>query len=240
VIGTTNSYASLHSHERNADYLNSVEQTRLRSKNHSPINGMIDKALLLLRDELESYINSKDASVNVVIDNVGLFETSKGDTLTNNVIITLVNIEEESTLKNQPALKRPFAGNAIYQNPPVFLNLYILFTCNYSGNDYPLALRRLSFIIQFLQSKNSFSTASSISGGSLDLTEAGITGLKFTLELYTLTFEQINHLWGSLGGRQMPFAMYKLRLVAITENAVVREVPLIEEIDTTIKPVTAN
>jgi hypothetical protein len=201
---------------------------------------MIDRALLLLRDELQSYINFHDASVNVVIDNVGLFETSKGDSLTNNIIITLVNIEEESTLKNQPALKRPISNIAVYENPPVFLNLYVLFTCNYSGADYPLALRRLSFIIQFLQSKTSFAAAASTSGGSIDVTEPGITSLKFTLELYTLTFEQINHLWGSLGGRQMPFAMYKLRLVAVTDRSVVREVPLIEEIETTIKKAIAN
>lgn len=201
---------------------------------------MIESAIVLLRDELQSYINLKDASVNVVIDNVGLFETSKGDTLTNNVIITVVNIEEESTLKNQPALKRPFAGTAIYQNPPVFLNLYVLFSCNYTGNDYRLALKRLSYIIQFLQSKNSFSVATSIAGGNLDLNEPGITELRFTMELYTLTFEQINHLWGSLGGRQMPFAMYKLRLVGITDRATVREVPLIEEIDSTMNVITNN
>ena len=60
------------------------------------------------------------------------------------------------------------------------------------------------------------------------------------MELYTLTFEQINHLWGSLGGRQVPFAMYKLRLVAISEHAVLREVPVIEEVETTAKVVTAK
>ncbi|MNR02277.1 hypothetical protein D3C85_1181210 [compost metagenome] len=60
------------------------------------------------------------------------------------------------------------------------------------------------------------------------------------MELYTLTFEQINHLWGSLGGRQVPFAMYKLRLVAISENAIVREVPLIEEIETNISTLSGH
>ena len=196
---------------------------------------MIDTALILLRDELSSYINLKDASVNVVIDNIGLVETSNGETLTNNVVITLVNIEEESTLKNQPALKRPFINNkGTYQNPPVYLNLYVLFVSNYSGSDYPLALKRLSYIIQFLQGKNSFSSSSSVFGGSLDLSSDTITQLRFTLELYTLTFEQINHLWGSLGGRQMPFVMYKLRLVAITEGLPLREVPVIEEIDSII------
>ncbi|HKB45477.1 MAG TPA: DUF4255 domain-containing protein [Chitinophagaceae bacterium] len=198
---------------------------------------MIDEAILLLRNELQSYIRLRDSSVNVIIDNVSLLETPNGDTLTNNVIITLVNIEEESTLKNQPALRRPFVNSAIYMNPPVYLNLYLLFTCNYSGTDYPLALKRLSYIIQFMQSKNSFSTSSSVIGGGLDLSDEDVLNLKFTLELYTLTFEQINHLWGSLGGRQLPFAMYKLRLVAITERAVLREVPLIEEIETELRNV---
>jgi hypothetical protein len=192
---------------------------------------MIEKAIILLRNELQAYINTKDASVNVIVDNIAMFETASGDTLTNNIVLTLVNIEEESALKNQPPLKRPVGATGVYENTPVFLNLYVLFTCNYSGNDYRLALRRLAYIIQFLQSKTSFSTATGISSVVGDLDSDDAINLKFTLELYTLTFEQINHLWGSLGGRQMPFAMYKLRLVAITERAVVREVPLIEEIE---------
>jgi hypothetical protein len=201
---------------------------------------MIDQAFLLLCNELQSYINVKDGSVNVIIDNIGLLETSKGDTLTNNIVITLVNVEEESTLKNQPAAKKPYHQHAVYQNPAIYLNLYVLFTCNYTGNDYKLALKRLSYIIQFLQSKNSFSASSTVTGGALDLGQAGISELKFTMELYTLTFEQINHLWGSLGGRQIPFVMYKLRLVGISERAILREVPLIEEIDASIKALAAN
>ena len=200
---------------------------------------MIDAALQLLRDELTSYLSTKDAAT-VVIDNIGLFETPAGNSLTDNIVITLVNVEEESTLKNQPALKRPFINTAIYENAPVYLNLYVLFTCNYSGNDYILALKRLSFVIRFLQSKNVFSSSSSVSGGSINLDEDDLVDLKFTMELYTLTFEQINHLWGSLGGRQIPFVMYKLRLVSITERALVREVPLIEEIETLINKLPGN
>lgn len=201
---------------------------------------MIEESISLLRNELQAYINTKDSSVNVIVDNVGLFETPQGDTLADSIIVTLVNIEEESTLKNQPNVKRPFVDKAIYQNPPVYLNLYVLLTCNYSGDKYHFALRRLSYIISFLQSKNSFSTSSSVTGGNINLNDSDVIDLKFTLELYTLTFEQINHLWGSLGGRQIPFAMYKLRLVAITERAIVREVPLIEEIETSLKKIQNN
>ncbi|RYY57264.1 MAG: DUF4255 domain-containing protein [Chitinophagaceae bacterium] len=198
---------------------------------------MIDLVLLLLKNELTSFLADIDPA-SVVIDNIGLLETPTGSTLSENIVITLVNIEEESTLKNQPALRRPFNGSATYENPPVYLNLYILFTCNYSGDRYQLALRRLSHVIRFVQGRTSFSSASSVTGGSLDFTRLGIAELKFTLELYTLTFEQINHLWGSLGGRQAPFAMYKMRLTVISNYATIRTVPVIEEINKTLTPVT--
>lgn len=196
---------------------------------------MIDKALAMLRDELDNYIDLSIGSAEVVVDNIGLLETSSADTLTKRIVITLVNLEEESTLKNSTPLRKNFGYNAVYENPPVFLNLYVLITCNYSGDDYVHALERLSAIIKFFQSRNSFSY-NSLSGGMLP-TEPELIDLKFTMELYTLTFEQINHLWGSLGGRQIPFVMYKLRLVALTERAVVREIPVIEEIDTKISPI---
>jgi hypothetical protein len=193
---------------------------------------MIDRALILLKDELTAYLISKgDNAATVVIDNIGLSETLSGTALIDNIVISLVNIEEESTLKNQSPLKRFSFGGAIYENAPVYLNLYVLITSNYFGDGYLLALKRLSLIIQFVQSKNTFSSAAASSGSTDPENKQDV---RFTMELYTLTFEQINHLWGSLGGRQAPFAMYKLRLIAITEHAIVREVPLIEEVETTV------
>jgi hypothetical protein len=196
---------------------------------------MIASALLLLSRELEQYIKRQDSSVEVKLDNIALLETSSATTLTDSIVISVVNIEEESTKKNHPALKRPYGNTAIYENPPVFLNLYVLFTCNYSGNKYLDALRRLSLIIRFLQRNTTFSTAESLSGGTGTNTDPDLPALRFTMELYTLTFEQINHLWGSLGGRQIPFALYKLRLVSISDHAVARETPLIEEIETDLR-----
>jgi len=200
---------------------------------------MIDKTLQLLKSELTSYLIAKgDNAANVIIDNIGLSETASGTSLTDSIVISLVNIEEESTLKNQSPLKRFPSGTAIYENAPVYLNLYVLLSCNYFGDGYVLALKRLSSVIRFLQSKTSFASAGSGSGGSTDPNDT--EELTFTMELYTLTFEQINHLWGSLGGRQVPFAMYKLRLVAISEHATVREVPLIEEIETNISTLSGH
>ncbi len=200
---------------------------------------MIDTAISLLQQELENYLAFKDATATVVVDNIGMLETANGDNLPNNIVITVVNLEEESTLKNQPAVKRSPPNNIVYENPPVFLNLYVLFTSNYWGDKYIFALQRISYVVMFLQQKNSFSFSSSVSGSMS--TDTDLLDLRFTMELYTLTFEQLNHLWGSLGGRQIPFVMYKLRLVALTERKKVREVPPILEIDTGVlkTPVTS-
>jgi hypothetical protein len=205
---------------------------------------MIDAAIALLQRELENYLLPIDNSVTVVTDNIAMLETSNGDKLSNNIIITVVNLEEESTLKNQQAYKSyPSAGNAIYENAPVYLNLYVLFTCNYWGDKYIYALQRISYVVQFLQGRSAFSYGSSTgpqgsaSGGGFS-DDPGLVSLRFTMELYTLTFEQLNHLWGSLGGRQVPFAMYKLRLVGLTDRKIIRTTPLIQEIDTNLIPLT--
>jgi Pvc16 N-terminal domain len=203
---------------------------------------MIDTAITLLQKELENYLFPIDPSAQVVADNIGFLETTNGDKLSNSIVISVVNVEEESALKNQPAYKSYPASNvAVYENPAVYLNLYVLFTCNYWGDKYIFALQRISYVVRFLQSKNSFSygTASyqdpSVNEFSDD---PDLVGLKFTMELYTLTFEQLNHLWGSLGGRQIPFVMYKLRLVALTDRKVLRNTPLIREVDTNISELT--
>ena len=198
---------------------------------------MIDKALSLLSEELQNYLMNSPEAADVSIDNIGMLETSNSDGLNRHIVITLVNVEEESALKNISPLKKGVSGMAAYENPPVFLNLYVLITCNYSGTDYILALMRLSAVIRFFQSRNSFSTrnTTSVTAPSSDTVD-----LKFTMELYTLTFEQINHLWGSLGGRQVPFVMYKLRVVAITDRAVVRTVPIVEEIETNLYKIPNN
>ena len=73
---------------------------------------MIDTALILLKDELSNYLSSRDTAT-VVVDNIGLFETPDGVGLTDNIIITLVNVEEDSTLKNQSALRRNYIRSVL-------------------------------------------------------------------------------------------------------------------------------
>jgi hypothetical protein len=203
---------------------------------------MIENALILLREELTAYLTAKGDPASVIIENIGLFETELGADLQDNIIISLVNIEEESSFKNGQTFSKWPDGKARYENRPIFLNLYVLFTANFPGgvppnNGYVQALKRLSLVIEFFQGKNVFTPASSSIPLPPELNDLGnpdIASLKLQLEMYTLTFEQNNHLWGSLGGRQIPFVMYKVRMVSITERSIRREVPLIEEVETNL------
>lgn len=213
---------------------------------------MIKPALILLREELRAFLSSKGDTTDVILENIALLETNDASNLDQRIIISLVNIEEESTLKNTNNFFKTSASKGNYSNSPVYLNLYLLMTANYTGGDSPknnylLALSNLSFVISFFQGKNIFTIANSQVPNILDFYDAqdkqylpDLLNMKITLELYTLTFEQINHLWGSLGGRQVPFAMYKARLVMITDRNIIRQTPLIEEINANPVPIAGN
>jgi hypothetical protein len=214
---------------------------------------MIKAALILLREELRTYLSSKGDTTDVILENIALLETNDASNLDQRIIISLVNIEEESTLKNASSnFSKTGSSKGAYSNPPVFLNLYLLITANYTGGDSPknnylLALSNLSYVISFFQSRNSFTIGNSQVPNILDFYDAqdklylpDLTDMKITMELYTLTFEQINHLWGSLGGRQAPFAMYKARLIMVRERNIIREVPLIEEVRADSSPIAKN
>jgi hypothetical protein len=214
---------------------------------------MIKAALILLREELRTYLTAKGDTTDVVLENIALLETNEANNLDQRIIISMVNIEEESTLKNAATnFLKTGSSKGAYSNTPVYLNLYLLFTANYTGGDSPknnylLALSNLSFVISFFQSKNSFTLGNSQVPDILDFYDAqdklllpDLMDMKITLELYTLTFEQINHLWGSLGGRQVPFAMYKARLIMVRERNILRETPLIEEIRANPAPIARN
>lgn len=209
---------------------------------------MLAASVRLIADELGYYVEQNRhpddliQADDVILNNIADYDKSNGGGGVNNlddkIIITTVNVEEESTLKNKRALFRNAVGGIDYLNPPVHINLYLLFctTVKEQGNssdNYEMALFRLSLIIEFFQSKKLFTVQNSpYSKIATDVTisESIKEELKINMELYTLTFEQINHLWGSLGGKQVPFVMYKARLVKIQKH-ITDEAPLIEQIE---------
>ena len=149
------------------------------------------------------------------------------------IYLSMVNIKEEKTLKNLPNYARnDVALKVSYENSPVFLNLHILITATHT--DYTNALTALSRVIRFFQFKNVFTQdnvapASITNVGPLNPIDR-LETFKLIFDLYSPTMEEVNHLWGTLGGKQYPFVIYLLRLLDLKFQAVQSESGLITEV----------
>ncbi|GAA3955173.1 DUF4255 domain-containing protein [Chitinophaga oryziterrae] len=131
----------------------------------------------------------------------------------NKVLVTLINIEKEALGKVGAGR---FSGNTM---PPVCINLYILFSAYFSSNNYPEALRFISFIIAYFQS------------GSV-LTQANTPSLdsridKLTFEMESMGTEKMNNIWATLGAKYMPSVVYKMRMLTFDESIIKEYRPIV-------------
>lgn len=139
------------------------------------------------------------------------------------VIVTLVNISEETSLKNNPHYIVRDSGTQ-KRNPTIYMNLYVLISC--ADDDYENGLHKISNIISFFQRKYVFEAKNA------DIPFPSSDVDKIILDLHSLSFEQMNHLWGILGGKYHPSVLYRLRLLPIQASDG-KDGPEIKEIKTT-------
>ena len=188
---------------------------------------MIYEALSILIGELNSYLASQGLDEDVVLDNIAFVENESEATpsMANKVVLTLLNLNEEVTMRNLPN-NRIESNKIAYRNNKINLNLYILFSSNKTG--YDISLKYLSRILEFFQGKSVFTQANTNFEHSDPILSA-MGDFRYTLELYTPTFENLNYIGGTLGGRQLPSALYKMSLVVIDREATLNESPKIIE-----------
>ena len=146
------------------------------------------------------------------------------------IYMSLVNVEEEASLRNQSAIRQSDIRPLAYVNPPMTINLFLLFSANHK--DYSMAIRTLSSVLLFFQGNRKFSISRTPvpAAGVFATPGEQENKLKINLDLMSLTFEQVNHLWGSLGGKQMPFLLFKARQVEIDADRMFQGGGFISEI----------
>ena len=171
---------------------------------------MIDVALQFLRGELNAFFLAGTGSDTVkvklsnVVDDAGKYAFEQ-----NLIGASVINIEEERTLKAHLPQYTYLNGKHVVREPELKLNLYVLFAANFKV--YEEGLQYLSFILIYFQSHPSF-------------TQDEFPGLdprieKLALELQSPTFEQWNQIWGANGGKQLPSLIYKMRMVVLQPDA---------------------
>ena len=189
---------------------------------------MIYETLHILKEQLENYFFEIGLGKIIVLENIALWESGSENAakVDGKVVVSLLNLEEEATLKNAPhySIKD---NKTEYKNPPVHLNLFLLISAN--CETYDKSLRSISKVIEFFQGKKVFTSSNTI----YDRTNVSFDVLdyfRFTTELFTPSFEELNNIWGTMGGRQLPSVIYKIQLIKIESSKLLSDSSVITHV----------
>ena len=173
---------------------------------------------------IQSYLLEKmSSSTEYQLNDVYLDAIQKDESQKEGLCITLLRIEEETSRKpqnvfryevdRQDGKKKVVSKNV---NPDVCLNLYVLIT-SYAQN-YGTSLAQISDVIYWMNNINYKDNSNEISANSLQV------------ELQSLTSEQHNSMWQTLGGKMVPSVVYKVRMVTSTAADSTKKVVSVKDI----------
>ena len=124
------------------------------------------------------------------------------------LFVTLLRVEEETSRKPQLPLYNKVEKGYEMVNPEIWLNLHILITSQ--ANDYGTALQQLSRVVYWINSIPSLKHNRKNDGGN-----GGTDITNYEMVLESLTAEQSNSLWQTLGAKMVPAVAYNVRMVQI-------------------------
>ncbi|WP_109851189.1 DUF4255 domain-containing protein [Aquimarina sp. AU58] len=193
---------------------------------------MIFEVLQIITEEVNNFFDIELEEKPVSLDNIAFIESEDDEPSdSNNIVLSLLHTEEETTMKN--ILNHEIEGTkVVYKNNKVHLNLYIMFSAN--RNDYKESLKSVSKVVEFFQSKRIFTQSNTNFDRDLDGMDQ-IGNFKFTVDLFTPSFEEMNFIWGTLGGKQYPSIIYKISLLEVERDVTQSEGSLITEINGNLK-----
>jgi hypothetical protein len=186
---------------------------------------MLDVALTFLVKEVNSFLLTRTGSsfgeveLGRLVDDSGKWAVKE-----DHLGLATINIEEERTLKSHLPEFTQVNGRHVVLAPQLRLNVHVMVVANFKH--YDQALRYLSFVLTYFQSHQVF-------------TPAQYPGLdprleKLAPELQSLTYEQLNQVWAFVGGKQLPAAIYKIRLVSLQDQEQATVARPLSEVETTI------
>jgi Pvc16 N-terminal domain len=200
---------------------------------------MIRTALEFIKKQLDAYVVEREQDAanyskgNVVeLQSLVAPDGTLNASDANHITVMLAGLDEERREGKRPQYKPTDDKQFIKLNPPVELDLYILFIAH--KKDYVTALRDLSDVISFFQANPVFDQEKYPSLNATVLEPANkpwqlIERLVFNL--HVLSFEQQNNLWAMLGSKYIPSAVYKVKMITVFETRGTEKTPAITEMN---------
>ena len=179
---------------------------------------MIDKALQFVSEFLNKQIHFSYGTddVHVIVNSLVNPDGSVTENIENKLVISLINLEHETTVNSGGNYAVGGANNFGKQAPPVFLNLYLMVSANYNSLNYMEALKMLSSVIATFQSNPYFNKQ--------DNPELPESVNKLTFEIFNLPINELSHIWSGIGAKYVPSILYKVRMITINQGLITKEV----------------
>lgn len=175
---------------------------------------LIGRVVLLLKDLLNDHLRaesgigpSESQEDRVVLPDGDRID--EGPFRINAITAVLVNLEEESTLRNADLFHGLNAqGETATVSPEIRLNLYLLFVSRFK--QYDEGLHHLSAVIRFFQTHRLLDRRNA---PALDDSVE-----RLVIELVTLPFSEQNEIWNALRTTYHPSVLYRIRLIAFRDE----------------------
>ncbi len=174
---------------------------------------MIDAALTQITAQLNVHLRHR-FQVNedlAVLSNLLEQNGSLVPLIANKLVLFLVGVEQDAYAHRAIGMGLN-AQAQLRGTEPVFLNLLMMCAANFSGSNYPEALKFLSGAIHFFHERPV-------------LDHHNTPGLdqrldKLVLNIENLSSAEMHSLWGIHSGRYLPSVLYRIRMVSIAGQQV--------------------
>ncbi len=181
---------------------------------------MINLAIQLLATQLNQHLRrvydlTEDV---VVVSNLVEVDGNPATNVNNKLVIYLTNIQKEGVPARQGNAQE-IGQRAVQSQQPLHFNLFVMMTANFTGNNYPEALKFLSSTISFFQRHPLFNHQTT--------PELDQRIEKLILDIENLSMLDLSNLWGSVGGKYLPSILYKVRMVTFDAEEIVGRVPVV-------------
>lgn len=195
---------------------------------------MIDAALALMTGQLNEHLRrSFETSEDLaVLSNLLEQNGSLVPLVVNKLALFLAGVERDAIAHRVPAANLGLAAQPLTTDEPVHLNLLVMCAANFSGGNYPEALKVLSSTISFFQSHPVLAPH--------DAPDIRAQLVRLMLSIENLSSSEMHSLWGIHSGRYLPSVLYRVRMVSLAGQQVRARQPVVRSLDADALPGAAR
>lgn len=200
---------------------------------------MIRTALEFIKKELETYFVEREQdlanySTGNVVDLKSIMLPNGNINITDTTHITMmaVGVDEERREGKRPFYTPTDDKQFLRLNPPIELDLYILFAAH--NANYETSLRDLSNVVSFFQANVVFDEKKfpALNAGASDPEKKPWQLIeRLSFRLHCLSFEQQNNLWSMIGSKYLPNVVYKMNMLTVFDTKGKEKVASVTELN---------